>query len=432
VRALLLATFIGLSLPTAAAARAPLAAAKQTNKQAAAGRTITLPLKVCVSDAAGARVAVQPLLLNSTANKPDAIKQRTADDCYASDPIKLAVGQTYFVAVLAQGQTAFTPFTVAAGEKEKTLDLALAGQGGRASADIEICANDAGGGALTVTEIEATGDQTRLTRKEAVDPNCYRVEAAAANEFKLSLTARGAGTPPAPSYDRLILLCALLLLGATALTLAVLLFVRQRGPAARADQTSAGEVTLALKELTGEVLDTRRGVEALGKRLSSLSTAARQTDADQADGASAVAAHVPATDAPPLGRAPHAPAPHAPAAAPASRHNRDSDDAKLKYRELSEGLSVEHFYLMPSGSSTASGMVEDSRVELLEQGNGTYVGFRSSVNEGEAMVFPMPNVHFSPDTFKALFPGLTVQDYESRNIEPRLAVNTQHKVWKVQ
>jgi hypothetical protein len=107
-------------------------------------------------------------------------------------------------------------------------------------------------------------------------------------------------------------------------------------------------------------------------------------------------------------------------------------DVKMKYRHFAQGHNVEHFYLMPSGSSSASNMVEDAKVELLEQSKGAYVAFRSGSNHAEAWVFPMPEIHFTPETFKAVFPKLTAQDYETGNIEPLRAVSPKPKLWKVE
>jgi len=433
-RRLLLRVCFGLFIFSAADGRPVSLVSAQPAGQGATLKRITIPLKVCVSDDEGRRVPVQPLLFNSPSNAVDVVKQRTNDGCYTSPPIKLNVGQVYFVAAMSEGRTAFSPFTVVPDDKEKTVSLKLAKQGGGSSADIEICAKDAHGNPLPITEIAPSSGAAQLTKKEVADPKCYRVSSAASGEYKLSLIAQSASSSPAAfSNNALGILGALLLFAAVAaLVLTTFLFIRLRSlaPPLTAQQATVERIARMVDTLSAHIPVIRQRVEA---RLSATPPAGiQQTVPDQRDGTGASDTRDSVTDPLTLNLSKHTTTSLAPPSADASRQNRNFDDAKLKYRELSDGQTVEHFYLMPSGASMASAMVEDARIELLEQSNGTYVGFRSTVNEGEAMVFPMPNALFSPEAFKALFPALTAQDYESGNIAPRLAVNTQPGVWKVQ
>jgi cytoskeletal protein RodZ len=419
---------------SAATGKTAAPAPTPTNGQGAGATILTLPLKVCVNDEAGARVAVQPLLLNSSSNAADVINKKTADGCYASSPVKLKAGQVYFVAAISEGRTAFSPLTVSSGDKEKSVNLTLAKQGGQSSAGIEICANDDGGNPLPIAGITLSDGKAQLTKQEPADSNCYRVLADASNEYNLSLTTQSVKPSAAISNTTLGILAALLLLPALAtLGLTVFLTIRHRTLAPlTAQQATVREIVQAVKSLSEDTPAIRKNVEVLVLRTPPAQT--QQNTNEQPGETGASDTHVFATDPPPPDLAEQTttspertePPPNTP------QENRNVEDAKLKYKEFSAGQKVEHFYLMPSGSSTASGMVEGARVELLEQNKGTYVGFRSTVNEGEAMIFPMPKVHFNSETFKALFPNLKQTEYESGMIEPRRAVNTQPKVWKVQ
>lgn len=409
-------------------------ASAQTNDQKDGARTTSLPLKVCVSDDTGERVTVQPLLLNSTSNAADVIKQKTAEGCYASPPIKLKPGQVYFAAAMSEGRIAFSPFTVSLEDKEKSVNLTLSRKGSLSSSGIEICANDDGGNPLPITGITLLGGKAQLTKQQSVNPNCYRVSAVASNEYNLSLTTQSLKPSAALSNTALGILGALLLLAnAAALGLIALFIIPRTLAPLTAQQATVQKMAQAVIDLSADTPVIKQKVEELIRRTPP--AAVEQSIDDQSDKTDMSAQHYTAT-------APHAPnsAEHKTASTAAtatpttdtSQQHRNFDDAKLKYREFSKGQAIEHFYLMPSGSSTASGMVEDACVELREQSNGTYVGFRSTINECEAMIFPMPNAYFSSETFKALFPKLTQQEYESGSIEPRLAVNSHPKVWKVQ
>jgi hypothetical protein len=405
-----------------------------TNGQGAGAPTVILPLKVCVADDAGVRVVVQPLLFNSTLNAVDVIKKKTEDGCYASPPIKLKAGQVYFVAAISDGRIAFSPLTVSPEDKEKPINLTLAKRVDQSSAGIEICANDDGGNPLPIAAITLSDRKAQLTKQEPIDPKCYRVLANASNEYKLSLTTQSVKPSAAISNTTLGILAALLLLPALAtLGLTIFLTIRHRTLAPlTAQQATVREIAQAIESLSEDTPAIKKNVEELILRTPPAQTQQSGTDQPGVTGASDT--QVPTTDPPVSNPAEQTTTPPEMTEPPPNtpQQKRNVDDAKLKYREFSDGQEVEHFYLMPSGSSTASGMVEDVMVELREQTNGTYVGFRSTVSEGEAMIFPMPKVHFNSETFKALFPKLKQQEYESGTIEPRRAVNTQPKVWKVQ
>jgi hypothetical protein len=77
-------------------------------------------------------------------------------------------------------------------------------------------------------------------------------------------------------------------------------------------------------------------------------------------------------------------------------------------------------------------MVEDEKIKLREQDHGTYIAFSSSSNAAEAWVFPLPGYHFTSETFSAVFPDLKAQEYESGNFEPKRAISTEPKLWKIE
>lgn len=204
------------------------------------------------------------------------------------------------------------------------------------------------------------------------------------------------------------------------------------------DYTSTAVTQASVTALRGRVEELCTQTQRIGEKVKAQSSmdsapAVGGGDAEAtSDGSGAGAEQVSAATA----QTPHTsarptPTPDTATAQPPLQH-RQMEDAKIKYSRFSCGEAVEHFYLMPSGSSSASNMVEGAKVELREQSNGTYVAFRSNVTNHEAWVFPMPNMFFSSETFKAVFPALTVEDYESGNIEPQRVVSVQPKLWKVQ
>jgi hypothetical protein len=430
-RRLLLGLCLGLFVLAAAGERAALVASAQSPGPSPAAQKVTLPVTVCVYDDAadGRRVAAPPTLFNS----PSAIKQPTHDGCYTNPAVTLNQGQVYFVAVVSDGRIAYKDFKVEPNEKDKTVGLRLAKNGGEQVAQIELCAKDEGGAALPVMEVKPALEGGVLKRVETVDPNCYRVASAISAEYKLSLTAKGAQGPPPVSPTELRLVGSLLaLITLVGLSLAAYLLLRLHWltPLSARQETieKLDKAVGVLSELTpaiGMKVDTLHNlVAALPEKMRP--PAEVRPDGTGSAGAPAV---TPATS--PRHRTIHEETTPQQPSAETPRQRIISEDARRKYKDLSGGLTVEHFYLMSSGSSTASGMVEDTKIELVEQSKGTYVGFHSAVKEGEAMVFPTPHVHFTQETFKALFPDLTEQDYVSGNIEPRVAVNTQGRVWRV-
>ncbi len=280
--------------------------------------------------------------------------------------------------------------------------------------------------------MKPTGSQAQLTGEELKDSGCYRVATAPADEYLLSLTAqvtrRAGGVTSAPAG---LLGVLLLLTGGAALLFVVILLKQFR------DFTSTAVTQLSVVALSGRIEELFKQTQLIGEKVKTSSStdsvpvvAGKEcTDAmDDGSGEREKQVSAAATKTTSMAAATEPAA----AATPTPQQNRQLEDAKLKYSRFSSGETVEHFYLMPSGSSSASNMVEGAKVELREQSNGTYVAFRSGVNENEAWVFPMPNEYFSSETFKAVFPSLTAPDYESGNIEPKRVVYIQPKMWKVQ
>jgi hypothetical protein len=430
-RLLLLGLCFGLFVPAALGERRALVASAQPPAASQAAQTVRLSLTVCVFDEAGRRVNVQPSLFNSPSNRPDSINQPAGEGCYKNPLITLKPGQVYFLTAVSEGRTAVEELTVAPDEKNKTVELRLAKKGAEQDAQVEICAKDEGGVALPVIEVKPAWKGGVLKRVDAADPNCYRVASARYAEYKLALTTKGAQVPPPVSPTELRIvgsLLALITLVGFVLAAYLLLRLHWLAPLSARRETveKLDKAVGVLSELT-PAIETK--VDALHSLVAGLPEKMRQAKV-RPDGTGSADAPAVAPATPPRHQTMHAePTQQPPAETP--RQKLISEDARRKYKELSSGQTVEHFYLMPSGSSTASGMVEDTKIELVEQSKGSYVGFRSAVKEGEALVFPMPHVHFTQETFKALFPDLTAQDYVSGNIEPRLAVNTQGKVWRV-
>ncbi|HEY9404749.1 MAG TPA: hypothetical protein VIQ24_18985 [Pyrinomonadaceae bacterium] len=428
-RCLLLGLCFGLFVLAPLGERPSLVAAAQSPAASQAAQTVKLSLTVCVFDEAGRRTNVQPSLFNSPSNRPDSINQPDGEGCYKNPSITLKPGQVYFLTAVSEGRTAIEELTVAPDEKNKTVELKLAKKGGEQVAQVEICAKDEGGVALPVIEVKPAWEGGVLKRVDAADANCYRVASARSAEYKLALTTKGAQGPPpvSPAELRVVgsLLAVITLVG-FALAVYLLLRLHWLTPLSARQEIieKLDKAVSVLSELT-PAIGTK--VETLHNLVAALPEQMRTPVKGQTDGTGSTDAPVALTRHETISAA----TTQSPQVAATPRQNLISEDAQRKYKELSGGATVEHFYLMPSGASTASGMVEDTRIELVEQSKGTYVGFRSAVKEGEAMVFPMPNVHFSQETFKALFPHLTVQDYTSGNIEPRVAVNTQGKLWRV-
>lgn len=414
-----------------------IAAAETDTRPAAPARNVTLPLKVC--GAPGAHLPAQPLLFNAPGNR-DVINKKSEDGCYSSDSITLRTGQPYLIVVASEDTNGLSRFTVTPEDdkKLKPITVQLWKQGGAGSAEIEVCAKDGRGDSLPITSVEPAGGQVQLTRKAPAAPGCYRVSSAASGEYRLSLVAQGPQsntiTPLSSGEFRLAgLLLLLVTLSSLALGAYLLKRVYDLAPSV-ARQATVEEIARTVKGLSSNV-PFRQATPASQKV-----TAPRQPDPqDAADAAPDKDSHgarganvTPESEQTVPYMSKPAAVPRAKAHASARPRTSDFDDAKARYKALSGGQPVEHFYLMPSGASSASGTVENPRIELFEESTGTYVGFRSGTNKSEAFVFPMPNGYFSPDTFKALFPALSMQDYESANVDPRLAVNAGDKVWKIQ
>ncbi|HEV7903350.1 MAG TPA: hypothetical protein VGO96_05865 [Pyrinomonadaceae bacterium] len=424
----------GLLLLLLAGARPGNAFAQGQNQTSANPPNLQVELKVCVANEKGEAVNVQPLLLNS-ANKRDVIKINEGKGCFASPSIKLTQGQIYFLAAISEdrSQTAFKQFTVPLDEKETPLKLTLTKQDARSNTLIEICAKDEQGNLLPVTGVEAQGGGGLLTKEEVQGSLCYRGSANASNEYRLSLTAKSGAVAGGFSQKTVWLLgVPLAMIALATLALTSLLFYRfkQLEPKQAGEESMPGRHGQA-GESAGDTLDNEDGVEARQTPTPPPPSQSNQQSDDQPGAPDEPEAQESATVADEhhtAGQPTDSPS----NATTRSQHLHHVEDIKAKYLRFSRGDEIEHFYLTPSGASSASEMVEDAKVELLEQNKGSYVAFRSGDNEAEAWVFPMPKMHFTAETFRAVFPHLTETEYEAGNIEPKRAVSPQPKSWKIQ
>jgi hypothetical protein len=421
---------LGLFVLAALYGRTALVVPAQSTAASQAAQAVKLSLTVCVFDEAGRRVNVQPSIFNSPSNRPDSINQPAGEGCYKNPSMTLKPGQVYFLRAVSDGRTAVEELTVGADEKSKTVELRLAKKGAEQVAQVEICANDEGGVALPIIEVKPAWEGGVLKRVDAPDPNCYRVASARSAEYKLALTTKGAQGPPPVSPTELRIVGSLLaLITLIGFVFAAYLLLRLHWLAplsARQETIEKLDSAVGVLSVLTPTIETR--VDTIHNLVAALPEKMQPTVKVRTDATDAPAA-TPATSS--RQRTTREETTQQQPTTETPRQTLICEDARRKYKELSDGLTVEHFYLMPSGASTASGMVEDTKIELVEQSKGTYVGFRSAAKESKAMVFPMPHVHFTPETFKTLFPDLTAQDYVSGNINPRMAVNTQGKVWRV-
>jgi hypothetical protein len=389
-----------------------------------ARQPVSVTLKVCVADESGNPVDVKLTLYNASGR----IDQKK-DGCYKSQKLSLDPDKFYFVAALSdkRGVVAPLPVSLADEGKEIALPLKLGGPTPAINPAIEVCLKSENNAPVVIKGVLPVDGASFAPENAAA--GCFRVRTVAAPEYKLTL-ATGAAAPPSGRLRNVALL--LLALGYSALT-AMLLFKLRKVPTNTATQESVVGLDTKLNELLGKADQVVSTVAKLGSAAPPPSSGgaadARKSKTEDLEPHPKELTNKPPQDLP----AP--PDSHAPAVAAfaeaVSEEDRSRSVAKQQYRSFSNGEGVEHFYLMPSGASNAANMIEDSWVELREQNNGTYVAFRSRSKENEGWVFPMPNTHFTSETFKALFPELTSDQYDSGNIDPKPVVLLVPKLWKL-
>jgi hypothetical protein len=339
----------------------------------------------------------------------------------------------YFVAAAKEDQTAFAfaPLIVRPEDngKEKTISLKLERHTGPDKPTFEICLSDESGAPLSIKKIKQSSDSNIPMEENKPREGCSRLSVASANEYKLALTVGGVKTNTGPQNSNRLVNAALLILAVAACALtAFVLFRLNKLSLNTATQETVGGLSIRVAELelgTTQILN--RIPEVCSFKLPETTSGEGQsllTGNDTGSGGRQGDAREQFPVSPPASE------PTAPSTK-VDRRDRGRGDAKQRYRSFSQGQSVEHFFVMPSGASSASGMVEDAGVELREQNSGTYVAFHSIDNQDGAWAFPMPGTHFTSDSFRSLFPDLTAEQYEIGNIEPRALVLLEPKLWKL-
>jgi len=387
-------------------------------------RTVKVTLRICVTEQ-GTPIDLRPTLSNS----PSKVKQRDGD-CYTTGPINLDPGLMYFVAATKTDLSGFAykPVIVTPADAGKTIPI-----------DLRVHARDETPNNVFEICLSSNNEQVSLADVKARDGNpivvsgtnsrCRQITAASSSDVKLDLVATvtpaGAG-----SGGRWVGWGVALLLflsaGGLVLTVSVLSGLR--------DLTSTTATNKHIEEITGQLAGLEKILRDLKIPPSPPHVAGEQTPGlPQQGDVSAVPLANESRDASSLTQPEEKP-PHAAVSSqlePQGSYARQDAIvlAREQYQRFARGESVPHFYLMPSGASAASNMVEDLVVELHERSNGTYVGFRTGAAEDEAWIFPMPGIHFTTEAFKPVFPDLTAERYENGSFDPRSVIRKAEGRW---
>lgn len=384
--------------------------------------TINATIKVCVVDGQGKAVDVKPTLFNSRAKL-----EEKEDQCYKAVGVNLDSKLVYFVAAASEDHSTFgfAPLIVRAEDegKEIRISLKLESHKGPDKTTIEICLNSESGTPLLIKNSKQVSDSDIL---KAENNHCSRLSVASGKDHKLPLTVGDV-----KDNTGWLLNTALLFLAVASCALSGLVFLRLRQlPSNTATEETVGSLSTRFENLATETKE-------IGNRIPQICSFTRQqTPSDEKQGrpsekemgaeGTKVDAHKQRPLVPPI-----AEASQTASATTVNRQDRGRSVAKQQYRSFSQGQSVDHFFVMPTGSSSANNMVEDAGVELREQSSGTYVAFHLIENQNRAWAFPMPETHFTSESFRSLFPDLTAEQYEAGDIEPRALVLLESKLWKL-
>jgi hypothetical protein len=401
-------------------------------------QSIKTTLHVCVNDESNKPVTEN---LNLTLlNSPSKINDKAdKDKCFTSDLIKLDLTKTYFVMAEKDELIAYSMFRV---KKENdnqivplTLQLQKPGKGVMAKPSMEICAQDENKNPLPVTDLSPSDTSGNFTREANTKAGCTRIKLGNDNEYQLTLMTQGkhdgGSSGFQPIYGWLFLWLAALLLLTGGLFFKVNGIARLQAISSKNDATSP--ILQQLHLLSQDIDNIKAAVVEEQQEHSqpppTQVPAATPKPAPPEPGSITPAASRSTTageDSASARQPPSTPAPEV------SLLNRSLAEARQKYRDFRAGMEVDHFYLMPLGFSSASQTVEVAKVILREQEHGTYIAFCLAGNESEAWVFPMPGYHFTSEAFSALFTNLTEQEYQSGEFEPRRAISTEPKLWKIE
>jgi hypothetical protein len=300
---------------------------------------------------------------------------------------------------------------------DQPVTLTLRGSKTAPETAIDVCLKSEDGAAVPLSNSEPARQQIKI--KQLDQPGCIQAIAGAASQYKLNLLAK-TNHPETELHPTFTMVngAALLILG-LALASVVLGSISVFKFRALRRETATTDSVKALAKTVSEVLGK---TGELHKLIGMVPAQVKEL--------------LPVIPGPPAATEPNQlPKPPTKPNQPSGPRGHDvhnlREDAKRKYSELRQGASIEHFFLMPSGASSASDMVHDARLELREQSHGTYIAFRSGADDTQAWVFPKPGVYFTPEMFNAVFPALTAAEYERGSIEPRLAVEQAPLVWKI-
>jgi hypothetical protein len=387
---------------------------------------VKITIKVCVADENGPAVDAKLTLVNAPGKiyRPDG-------SCYKTDELPLRPGQVYFIlATTVEQKFASAPLVVQPTDKGKEIPVSLQLQKLNASptTSIEICLKDKNDLPISIKDISLSGGSNSKSESGS-EQDCSRLIVQQAPEYKVTVH----GDPVVSTVvsvgfgagHYLLLLLAIISLGALGVV-----FFRVNQLPRTAKQKSIDEISADLRNLLQNTSKLEESITAWRKE-------GGGTTAEKSDRDSGVFFFKNEFDLDELNAEETAlvsnPSVETVATAPETHLTGSGRTyAKQQYSSFSRGEFVDHFFLMPSGSSSAADMVEGAKIALREQKQGTYVAFRSIDNENEAWVFPKPHRDFTPETFGALFPDLTAQQYESGDIDPKTAVITEPKLWKLQ
>jgi hypothetical protein len=96
-------------------------------------------------------------------------------------------------------------------------------------------------------------------------------------------------------------------------------------------------------------------------------------------------------------------------------------DSKNLYKNVRAGKTVVGLILKLLETPALTNAAEEIEINFTEHVQGQYIGFYNGANNKELWIYPVPYLKFSENTFSAVFPNLTAENYEIGNIDPRRA-----------
>jgi hypothetical protein len=399
-------------------------------------------IRVCFVDDGGQTVKVDnpTITLLRLREKVDTSKA-DEEGCFKSQTLSVKPEESYVIVAEKDGNIATSAlrFRPEMDKREIKIPLKLGTAAGNVSrvVSVEICAKDADDRQVPLKDILLAGDTQSVEKEKAEQAGCQRARLAVGAASKLNLVTErlpAAGPTNGPTGWAVPVALLALTGGTLLLGLLVLFSVRRLKlpPPPPAEQSRPSPTTL--NTILATVQSVSSAVDRIEKRgeqqqtpdpIQPANTSPQSQVTHQTAGTSPARGVKVTQEVAASGTQRNtAPTPSSPEV------DHSEAEAKQKYSDFCGGKDVEHLLLMPVGASSATDMVEGTKVQLREQsGSGRYVAFRPRGNVAEAWLFPMPNM--TADVFRGVFNNLGETEYTQKKVEPRKIVRKQDTLWEV-